>query len=66
LLSVLAEHRVAINATVLAVAFVAPAHAQQNDERVQDRYRLCMKKAEHDWLEEFRLDCDELCLRQQG
>jgi hypothetical protein len=44
-----------------------PTHAtQQDDEQLQNRYRLCMDKADADNLEEFRASCDVLCLHQQN
>ena len=55
-----------LRAAVLALLVtVAPAQAQQNDEQVQGRYRLCMDKADADSLEEFRSDCDVLCIHQK-
>ena len=48
-------------------AIAAPAFAaeQQGDEQLQRRYRLCMDKADTDFLEEFRGGCDVLCIHQK-
>jgi hypothetical protein len=48
-------------------AITAPTFisAQQADEQLQGRYRLCMNKADTDFQEEFRGNCDVLCIHQQ-
>jgi hypothetical protein len=49
----------------VALLIVSNAAAQQSDDRLQDRYKLCMKKADADFLEEFRGECYSLCIRQK-
>jgi hypothetical protein len=53
-------------AVVFLVAGIGTAQAaEQNDEQLQNRYGLCMDKADRDFLEGFRGDCDTLCIRQK-
>jgi hypothetical protein len=49
----------------VALLIVSNAAAQQSDDRLQDRYKLCMEKADAGFLEEFRGECDSLCIRQK-
>ena len=49
----------------VALLIVSYAAAQQSDDRLQDRYKLCVEKADADFLEEFRSECDSLCIRQK-
>src|ERR1700693_6413808 len=49
----------------VALIIISNAAAQQSDDRLQDRYKLCLKKADADFLEEFRGECDSLCIRQK-
>jgi hypothetical protein len=48
-----------------ALLIVSNASAQQSDDRLQDRYKLCMERADANYLEEFRGECDALCIRQK-
>jgi hypothetical protein len=50
---------------VLVTIIPAAAFSADRDEQLQARYGLCIDKADHDNLEEFRSDCDVLCMHQQ-
>jgi hypothetical protein len=50
---------------LLAVSSPASSASADRDEQLQERYRLCINKADSDFLEEFRSVCDVLCIHQK-
>jgi hypothetical protein len=50
---------------LLAVSTPASSASADRDEQLQERYRLCINKADSDFLEEFRSGCDVLCIHRK-
>ncbi|MGI8567838.1 MAG: hypothetical protein ACR2KT_01470 [Methylocella sp.] len=50
---------------VAMLTVIAPACSTEQDDKLQNRYRLCINKAESDLLEAFRSSCDVLCIREK-
>jgi hypothetical protein len=55
----------AVAAVIALLGIPTFAFSAGRDDQLQDRYSLCINKADSGFLEEFRSACDVLCIHQK-